>query len=107
MDLTGWFSGTITLAKLTGMSGTGTPTYGAQSSVAARVEPHVEMVRGKDGNLVASTHRIATQSAVGIEDQIWLSTDSSSDNGVVKKPISIQQATDKPGATVYWEILVK
>ncbi len=104
MDVSGWLSQQVTVARLAGITGTGAETFGAQASVAARIEPSVRLVRrAKDGAEAVSSCVVYLASAVGIEDAIWLPGDSPSDPTVAKQPIRVDEAYDRIGNVVYWK----
>lgn len=105
MDVSGWFTQSVTIAHLTGISGTGAETYGPQATVGARIKASTGIVRrAKDGAEVVSSHVVYVPAAVGIEDALWLPGDSVSDPSVAKKPIRVDVAYDRIGTAVYWKV---
>ena len=60
MDMSGWFSDTITIGSVSAVNDYGEKTYGSNVEVKARVESVRNLVTGPDGNEVQADYKIAT-----------------------------------------------
>lgn len=93
------------MAHLTSYSGTGAPVFGAQTSIGAKIESKVELVRhAKTGAEVVSSQKLLLNASVGIEDRIWLPGDTLSNVSVAKKPIRVDATVDRAGNALFWEV---
>jgi hypothetical protein len=91
---------TITVSAFTGVNASGDPTFGAQSTKLARVEAGYSRIIDINGNERQSTHTVVTESAIGIEDRVWLPGDDTADTQEGKRPVAIIKASI-PGSGGY------
>jgi hypothetical protein len=89
---------TITIAHQTGISSSGDPTFGTQSTIQARVEEIDRVTLGANQNESAATHKIATEDELLLSDRIWLPWDNPADNTQAKRPTNVVHARF-PGET--------
>lgn len=108
-QLRGQLQQTTYFAHLSSVTGAGVPSYGSTTAVASRVELDNKEVRGPDGAMRSSSHRIVIDAGFtpALTDRIWLPGDPAPpDTSKVRQPLSIQKAVDEKGAIDHWEILV-
>jgi hypothetical protein len=67
MSIEGMMNDVVTIAPLSGLSGS-VPTYGTAVSSPARVEPSSRMVRGADGDLHQAHAKLWLPAGTTIED---------------------------------------
>jgi hypothetical protein len=92
---------TVTIASKSGRGNSGDPTYGAQSTIMARVEPVTKLVMGADGNEKMASTRMISESEVLITDRVWLPGDDTSEVNESKQPIKVGNAATPPGYRLY------
>ena len=92
---------TITVSEQTGVDTRGMPTYGAQTTKSARVEQTNELKINRDGNEQLARHVVVTSSEIGINARVWFPGDNTGDNDAAKRPITIRQAAQPVGDTLY------
>jgi len=63
---------TMNVAVRTGMDASGDYTYGAPSPIPCRVENVRRIVRPQPGEELVTTHLIFAESAITVEDALWL-----------------------------------
>lgn len=97
---------TITLASEASRNNYGDPTFGAQSTVAARVELTDQLVIGTDGNEVRANHVVYTETAITYTDQIWLSTADETDDNEALRPLLIKNANFPDGTVGHYEVFL-
>lgn len=91
----------------TGNNSSGDPIYGgAVSAISVRIEQHQREIRRADGSFKTSTHWIATTSAIGMNDRLWLPGVDSTDATLARLPLTIEQMPDERGAVDHYEILL-
>lgn len=88
---------TITLARCTGASVDGDPTFGAQFSASARVEYATKFIPGSDGNQVQCEAVVASRTEIRTTDRIWLPGDNVSSNEEARRAITVKHATTPSG----------
>lgn len=106
MNLNAWLIDTITVASVSGQNSHGDPTFGAQVSVAARVEPVQRRVRTPSGQEVIADIRILTATKIKYNDRIWVPGASTANATQSRVPISVQQSSTKAGAFTLYEVLL-
>lgn len=106
MDLSGWFSSTCYTAPCTGVLPTGGKTFGATVALPARVEKTTKLIRDKTGEEAVSSAQVGTMIVVGLEDRIWLPGEDHTDATIAHVPQKVEQATDKAGGSVYYQIFL-
>jgi hypothetical protein len=89
---------TVTIASETGRSNTGDPTFGAQSTIAARVEEIDQIVLLFDGNEARATHSVASEDEIKRTDRLWLPGDNTSDNTKARRALTVKHSRF-PGET--------
>lgn len=81
-------------------------TYGSTSTgIKARVIRRPQTVTSSAGEVLVSDVQILTETAIGINDRVWLPDDSSSDATLARTPKAIATAVDEKGSyshTVVW-----
>ena len=100
------FNQTISIAAASSPDAYGDVTYGTPATALARVELKTEMVRGADGTERASSHWIATATAIADTSRIWLPGDSSGTGSLARTPLSVRPCVDAAGNVQHYEILV-
>lgn len=106
MNLSAWFSDTISVASVTGKSVKGDPTYGAAASVSARVESDRRFARNAQGQKTFSSHVIYTTTPIALTDRIWLPGVSSALTQAARTPLSVAANHDKAGNVTLYEVLL-
>jgi hypothetical protein len=93
---------TVTKASKSGRGNSGDPTYGAQSTIKARVEHVTKLVMNADGNEQAAHSRLISESEILLTDRVWLPGDDTAEVNESKQPIAVGHA-DIPdtGYTLY------
>jgi len=104
MNPQSWFVDTVTVARKTGKSSYGDPTFGAQFTIKARVENYTQLVVDPDGNEQRANHRIATQNQIYDTDRIWLPGDNTSSSDAARRAIKVAKATTKSGSALLYEV---
>jgi hypothetical protein len=89
---------TVTVASESGVNGYGDPTFGAQSTIACRVEEVDTIVIGTDHNEYRAVARIATEDEVFLTDRFWLPGDSTGDDDAARRPLTVKHSRF-PGET--------
>ena len=93
---------TVTLALQTGQSAGGTPTYGAQSTVKARVEDGTEIVLDQEGQERRAKHAVCIEDVFAVEAllaaRFWLPGDDTGSDNASRRAIAVDSAAD-PGKT--------
>ena len=103
--LTHLLTDTVTMASEASISGYGDPVFGAQSTIAARVEPTHEIIIGTDGNSYKASHKIATEDEVTYTDRLWVPGDATGDVTAGRRPLRIDYATF-PGGAGHYEVFL-
>lgn len=94
--ITSWLVDTITIAAPSGVSNYGDPTFGAQSTLSARVEKKESIVLDINGNERRVAWQVASLTAIALNSRVWLPGDDTADNTEARRPVSIESATTKP-----------
>lgn len=96
------FTETITKASQSGVGSDGEPTYGAISTLKARIQ------RGKDRNETDIPHSMVLYvgSAVLVTDRVWLPEDSTESADAARVPQSVQYSKALEGGDELWKILI-
>ncbi len=97
---------TVTIADESGRSNYGDPTFGAQSSIDAKVFFLDSTIIGVDGNEYRSTAKFATETEVTYLHRVWLPGDSTGDNTAARRPLMIKTATNPRGDIEFWEVFL-
>lgn len=98
------FAQTIYVASPSGVSASGDATYGTPASQAARVERRTNVVETTDGNFKETTHKIATEGAIGVKDRIWLPGEDQTDDTAARQPVRVNIGVDEKGVTTHYEV---
>lgn len=101
-----WFNDTITVDPWTGSRGqAGDPIFsGVQRTQSGRVEPRIEIVRANNGEERVTSHWIATPTAIGDQDRIWIPGDDTSKTSSARFPIRVDTVKTKDGSIDHYEI---
>lgn len=101
MNLDHRFTETITVAPLTGSrDANGDPSYGAQSTMPARVNRETITVRTVDGTLVESQTNLCTPTAIGKHDRVWLPEADTAQAGAALTPVAVKTVKTLDGKVV-------
>jgi len=92
---------TVTKASKTGRGNDGTPTYGAQSTIKARVEFVTKLLMDAYGNQTMASSRLVSEDQVLITDRVWLPGDDTTKVNESKQPIAVGKAATPDGYTLY------
>ena len=92
---------TVTYAAISSKSNSGDPTYGSQSTCAARVEHYSKLVIGADGNEVAADHKVVSETEIKLTYRVWLPGDAVATANSARRVISVSKATTPSGYTLY------
>lgn len=84
----------------------GEVALGSVATMAARVEELDQEVIDEDGEARRSSHRIITESALGLDYRVWLPGVSSSDATAARRPMRVLKAIDERGAVDHYVTLV-
>jgi len=103
MNLSHLMIDTITVAEVSGASTSGDPTFGAQSTLKARVEEEVGIVATADGEQTTYTHKIATETQIGVNARVWLPGANTGDNNAAMRPLVSRTAQTLSGGYRYYE----
>ncbi len=101
MDVTAYFNDTITVARQTGITA-GDPTFGAQTTMKARVERKRGTTFRSDGTETAYDHKVATTSELFLNDRVWLPGANTADANAAVRPINSRFADWLTGRTGYY-----
>lgn len=102
MNISHLFKDTVTIARSSGVSGAGDPTFAAQVTCSARVEHGTKLITDASGNKVEAEHWYVSTTEVGQDDRVWLPGDSTGDNNAARRPIMVKKATELLGGiTLY------
>ncbi len=94
---------TVTIALQTGITTSGDPTYGAKTTIKARVEYGTKLVYGADGSAKECEASLATMTELPMQTRIWLPGDNTGDNNAAKRPILTKRASTPSGSLVVYE----
>lgn len=97
---------TVTVAAEAGISGYGDPTYGSQTTVAARVEYDSKLLTAPDGSVLEVTHRIASIVEIPLRARVWLPGDNTGDNNAAKRVVSVGKGSTPDGRETIYEARV-
>jgi len=92
---------TITVAEVTGRSGSGDPTFGTQSTLPARVENKLSKVLDNEGKEVLSSTRIYTETELTMNHRIWLPGTDTTDGNDSVRPLMVSNSSTPNGWTLY------
>lgn len=98
---------TVTVAEQNGVSNSGSPTYGSQTTVAVRLEQKRTIQIGTDGNEQVSDHVTISTTKIGQNALVWFpaqgsrAADDTNDNNAARRPIAVVQATTPAGDALY------
>lgn len=106
MDFTSWLVDTITVAAPSGVSNYGDPTFGASSTLAARVQSKRQIIKARDGEEIISDHVIYTANAIAPDSRVWLPGDDTGDANEARRVLATYETHDKPGAVVLYKTLL-
>jgi hypothetical protein len=113
MLISAWLIHTVTRARVssgTTPTGKGDPTYAAQDTIAARVERQKRKVSRGDGEVVDTTHVMATDAEVRMTDVFWfpsIAGEAADDVTAMsrgRRPVSVVCATNKLGTQALWQV---
>lgn len=92
---------TVTVAPRTGFGAGGSTdsTYGAQTTVAARVEQKTQLVRTPEGNELQSNTVVASETEIASTSKLWLPGDDT--GGQHRRIVATSKASIPGGATLY------
>jgi len=99
INVTGWLTSTITVATQSGVDSYGDPTFATAATMSARVETKQRIIVGTNGDEYQSNHVVCTASAIPLNARVWLPGDTTSDANQARRPIMVEAASDKAGAT--------
>lgn len=97
MNLDSWMVDTVIVAPRVGADSRGMPTYGAQTTVQARVESKSLLALAPTRNELKFDHKICTLTPINPDDRVWLPGDDTTSTDAAKRPISIDFAYTKFG----------
>lgn len=89
---------TVTIAAETGRSSYGDPTFGSQTTIAARVEAVDKLVIGPDGNELRAQHAVASEDEIKTTDRMWLPGDDTADTTAARRALVVRYSRF-PGET--------
>lgn len=104
MDLSSWFTDTLTTAALTGRGTRGEPTYGAQSTIRGRLERKQQRVVDKDGQQVPSDAVFATDVAVDVQDRFWFPGTDTAEVNEARTPVTVSRAFNNDRSLELFEV---
>lgn len=97
---------TITIARRSGVSADGSPTFGTKESVKARVEKKTRLLRDANGNYWEQFTVIATLTEIPMGSRVWLPDVNTNDNNLAVFPISVESATSISDGSTFYEVYV-
>ncbi len=100
MNLTHRMTKTITVASMTGRSGSGDATYGTSRELPAMVENWHEVTRNARGEDIVISTKLATHDEIKYNDRVWLPGDTIGTDSP-KIPQVIKSATGIDGTVLY------
>lgn len=92
---------TVTVAAVTGVGNTGDPTFGAQSTLPARVENKSRLIPGTDGNDLKANHVIITETEIDRRSKVWLPGDSTGDANAARRILDVRKSSTPDSFTLY------
>ena len=92
---------TVTVAEQNGIDNNAMPTYATAATKAARVERTNQIKINKDGNEQLAQHVVVTSTAIGLNARVWFPGDNTGDTTAARRPISVTQAQQPNGDTLY------
>lgn len=102
MNLSGWMVDTVTKAPQSSVSTYGDRTYGAQTTIKARVEGGTRLVRAANGEEVACTRWFTTDATLDESDSFWLPGDNT--NGTGRQAVRVVSAKSHDQSTTLYEV---
>lgn len=103
MNLASKLPQTVTIATKSGVGDYGDPTFGAQSTVNARVEAQRKIITGTDGEPQESSHVIYSDTLIPRGSRVWLSEDDTGDTDEARRVIDARQIPSLRNAQVLYE----
>ena len=102
MDVSSWLVDTVYVAQQTGASDHGDPTYGAPAAVKARVTQG----RDRKAQEIDHTHVLWMQTAVRVDDRLWLDGDDSTNADLARIAVHVSVTHDKSGGSTLYKVLL-
>lgn len=97
---------TITVQSVTGHTSAGDPTYGAQGTLAARIERNAARSADAEGQQDGSSTRLFTFGALKVGDLVWLPEDNTADQDQARVVMQVDTMRRVSGAVSHYESIV-
>jgi len=92
---------TITVSSQASVSSAGDPSYAAQRTLSARVQPG----RDRQQSDIVHTHVVYTTEELLVDDRVWFPGDDTGDEDDARSPVSVSQSPHPDGVTTLWKTL--
>ncbi len=93
----------VVFAPPTGLGANGNPTYGAQQTIAARVEYGTHFRYGRDGEQTICNEKVVTLVQIPVGSRVWIPGDNPADTTAARRPQDIVSATSFDGSCTIFE----
>lgn len=104
MNLKQWFNKTATKQAVASRDLYGKVSWGAQVSIAVREQSSRKIIRGANGQEVATTSVLYTDTACAVTDRFWFPGANTSDVNAARIPLGVDSEVDKAGNPVFWKV---
>jgi head-tail adaptor len=107
MKWAGRLRDTITVQSRTGAAnGYGDPTWGSQSTLAAKVMSSQKRIINAQGTLVQASHELLTETALTLGDRVWIPGDDTTKTTAARVVLqSVGESTVDGGYALYKSVL--
>lgn len=107
MNLSGWFTRSVTCAAPTGArNSSGDPAFGSQRAINARVEERWQTVKLANGEERQASHVVYSSAAIALGERIWLPGATVGDVNQSREVLDSKPEHNKAGAVQFYKTLV-
>lgn len=104
MNLKGWLTKTATKQSVASRDVYGKVTWSAPATISCRVQASRKIIRGTNGQEVATTAVLYTDAACSVTDRFWLPGADTNDVNAARIPLGVDEAANKGGDTVFTKV---
>lgn len=104
VNITPRLTETISVARQSGYTAAGDPTYSDVFSVPARVERGAQEEPDAEGRMLGNSTRIFTRAEMQAGDSVWLPEDDLSRPG--RRPIDVSKKVALDGTVSHWTTIL-